>query len=38
MHLHWKKYKKEQISRLKKTGMCMAIAGDGRHNSMVTVC
>ena len=34
MHLHWKKYKEEQILRLKETGMCMAIAGDGRHDSM----
>ena len=32
--MYWKKYQQEMIEKLKATGQNMAIAGDGRHDSM----
>jgi solute carrier family 8 (sodium/calcium exchanger) len=34
IHLYWKKYKQDRVSKLKATGQNLAIAGDGRHDSM----
>ena len=34
IHLYWKEYQKGMVEKLKATGQIMAIAGDGRYDSM----
>lgn len=34
IHLYWKKYQQDTMTKLKATGQTLAIAGDGRHDSM----